>query len=390
MAERKLRMLFNSNAPWATSGYSMQMAELLPRITKLGYSVAQNDFFGLQGGKLEVNGVTHYPTINHVYGSDAMVLHGKDFKADVVFTLQDIWVLHPDDLAKTNHWIPILPIDQDPVPNNVLDKLRFAYKVITYAKFGQKQLLDKGIFSTYIPHTVDTKIYKPMDKVKRKQAAGLPTDCFLVGMVAANKDNPPRKSFQEVMDSFKMFLAVEPKAILYIHTNPQFPGGFPIDEYARFIGIQDRVIFPDAYQMNYNMGKSEMAMVYNTFDVLMAPSASEGFCVPLIEAQACGVPVITNRFTSMEELCLHEKTGYLCDVGYKRFVASGSYWGIPSVQSIFDNLVSIHKRNTIEMGKEARKFMVENFDSDTVFKEKWVPYFEDLENELVPKENKGV
>jgi len=344
----------------------------------------------LQGGKLEVDGVTHYPTINHVYGSDAMVLHGKDFRADVVFSLQDIWVLHPDDLAKTNHWIPILPIDQDPVPNNVLDKLRFSYKVITYAKFGQKQLLDRGIFSTYIPHTVDTKIYKPMDKVERKKAAGLPADCFLVGMVAANKDNPPRKSFQEVMDAFKMFLAVEPKAVLYIHTNPQFPGGFPIDEYARFIGIQDRVIFPDAYQMNYNMGKKEMALVYNSFDVLMAPSASEGFCVPLIEAQACGVPVITNRFTSMEELCLHEKTGYLCDVGYKRFVASGSYWGIPSVQSIFDNLVSIHKRNTIEMGKEARKFMVENFDTDKVFKEKWMPYFEDLQNELVPKENKGV
>ena len=386
----RLRIYLNSNAPWATSGYSMQMAELLPRIEKEGYPTAQGDFFGLQGGKIAVGNVIHYPAINHVYGSDGLVLHARDFKADVVFTLQDIWVLHPNDLQNVNHWIPILPIDQDPAPRNVIDLLKYAYRVIAYSKFGQKALADNGIFSTYIPHTVDTTIYKPMDKKERKKSAGIAEDCFLFGMVAANKDNPPRKSFQEVMDAFKMFLDIEPKSMLYIHTNPQFPGGFPIDQYANFIGIQDKLVFPDVYQMNFNMKKPDMANIYNTFDCLLAPSASEGFCVPIIEAQACGIPVITNDFTSMKELVVEDKTGYHTELGSKRFVQSGSYWGIPSVKSIFDCMNKIYKKNRLEMGKQARKFTVENYDSDTIFNTLWKPYLSNLETELVPQEKKVI
>ncbi len=229
-SDKKLRVFFNSNAMWATSGYSMQIADLLPRIRDEGYPVAICNFFGQQGGKFMLDGIMQYPIINHVYGSDALIHHAKDFKADVVFTLQDIWVLNPEDLVKVNHFIPITPIDHDPVPAAILDRLRYAYRVITYSQFGHKQLLDHGVFSTYIPHMVDTKIFKPEDKKARKKAVGLPEDCYLVGMVAANKENPPRKSFQEVMDAFKMFLAVEPKALLYIHSNYKH---FPISSYYR-------------------------------------------------------------------------------------------------------------------------------------------------------------
>lgn len=382
--EKRLRIFINSNAPWSSSGYGQQIAEILPLIAAEGYPTAMCDFFGLEGGKLLIDGVLHYPKINHVYGSDAMVLHAKDFKADVAFALQDQWVLHPNDLQQTNRFIPITPVDHDPVPNAVLEKLKYAYRIITYSKFGQKELQRKGLMSTYIPHTVNTEVYKPMDKKERKKLAGLPEDSFICGMVAANKDNPPRKSFQEVMDAFKLFLEKVPQALLYIHTNPDNPGGFPIKEYGRFIGIQDKLLFPDTYQMSFNTTKEQMARIYNTMDVLLCPSFSEGFGVPIIEAQACGIPAIVNNFTSMPELIKPGVTGEACDVATKRFTALGSYAGIPSVPSLVECLMKIYEGDREKMGVEARKFMVDEYDTKKVFKEKWVPYLEKLEIEIYP------
>lgn len=382
---KKLRIFINSNSPWSSSGYGQQMAELLPLIAGEGYPTAVCDFFGLEGGKLMIDGVLHYPKINHVYGSDALVLHAQDFKADVVFTLQDTWVLHPNDLSQVNRFIPICPVDHDPVPNAVLEKLKYAYRIVTYSRFGQKELQRKGLMSTYIPHTVNTEVFRPLNKAERKKASGLPENAFVLGMVAANKDNPPRKSFQEVLDAFKLFLEQVPEALLYIHTNPDQPGGFPIKEYGKFIGIVDKLLFPDTYQMTFNTTKEQMNMVYNAMDVLLSPSFSEGFGVPIIEAQAAGVPVIVNNWTSMPELVKPGVTGEICDVATKRFTALGSYAGIPSVPSLLDCMIKVHQADRVKMGQEARKFMIEQYDTRTVFENNWKPFLGKLELEIYNK-----
>jgi glycosyltransferase involved in cell wall biosynthesis len=379
---KKLRIFINSNAPWATSGYSNQISEILPLIHNEGYPLAMTDFFGLEGGKLMIDGVLHYPKINHVYGSDALVHHAKDFNADVCFTLQDVWVLNPHDLERTKRFIPILPIDHDPAPRIVIEKLKYAYRIVTYSKFGQKELQKNGFMSTYIPHTVNTEIFKPIDKQERKKLTGLALDSYVFGMVAANKENPPRKSFQEVLDAFKMFLAHIPNAILYIHTNPNFPGGFPIQEYAKFIGIQDKILFPDFYQMNFNTGKAEMNLIYNTFDCLLMPSISEGFGVPAIEAQSCGVPVIVNNWTSMPELVIKGETGDWCEILTKRFSGLGSYNGVPDTRSLLDAMMRVYKADRIKMGKAARKYIMNNYDTKKVFDEKWKVFLQKLENEI--------
>jgi glycosyltransferase involved in cell wall biosynthesis len=389
--EKKLRIFVNSNAAWSTSGYGQQMAELLPLIRDEGYALGACNFFGQSGGKFMLDGILQYPVIQHTYGSDALVLHANDFKADVVFTLQDIWVLHPNDLQQTKRFIPWLPIDHDPIPNAVLEKLRFAYRIVAMSKFGQKQLQKKGLSSTYIPHSVNTNIFTPLDKAERKRAAGLPEDSFICGMVSANKDNPPRKSFQEVMDAFKMFLEKVPQAILYIHTNPDFPGGFPIKEYAKFIGIENKVIFPDVYQLNFNINKEAMSLIYNTFDVLLCPSFSEGFGIPIIEAQACGVPVIVNNFTAPPELIRPGITGEVCEVASKRFSPLGSYIGVPSTQSLYEKMVKIFEADRSVMSQECRKWAVENFDTKYVFETMWRPFLENLEKEVYPpSESKAV
>lgn len=384
---KKLRILFNSNSVWSPSGYGQQAAEIVPKIKEEGYPLACIDFFGLEGGKLMIDGVLHYPKMQHAYGSDAMVHHGKDFSADVTFSLQDIWVLNPQDLVNVKRWIPYVPIDHDPAPGPVLDKLKHAYRIVTYSQFGQKALEVKGFNSVYIPHTVDTEIFRPVNARKElKKTAGLPEDCFLWGMVAANKDNPPRKSFQEVMDAFAVFLKKYPNSFLYLHTIPDFPGGFPLREYAHFLGITDKVLYPSAYDIAYKLQKSDMMKVYNAMDVLLLPSISEGFGVPAIEAQSCGTPVVVNNFTSMPELVQNHITGEVCDVLYKRFSHLLSYVAIPNTKSIYDCVMRIKDSNRELMANAARDWIVENYDTKKVFQEKWKPFLEKVESEIYPVE----
>lgn len=386
MTDRKLRILISSNAPFAPSGYGQQVAEFAPRLRDAGYEMAVSCFFGLEGNKIMLDGITCYPKIADTWGADAMVNHAINFQADIVMTLQDLWVVDPNSLRQLKRWVPIVPIDHDPVPPAIYERLKMAYRIVTYSKFGRDELQRLGTHSTYIPHTVDTNVYKPMDKKDIRKKIGVPDGMFLFGMVSANKDNPPRKSFQEAMDAFKMFHDKHPDSGIYFHTLLAQAGGFPIEEYAKFLGIHKNIFHLQPYEQLFLADKKVMASIYNAMDCLLAPSTNEGFGVPIIEAQACGVPVITNNWTAMPELVKDGKTGYVVDVAYKRFTPLLSYIAIPSTKSIYDKMELLFKADRVKMGEEARKFIVNNYDTDKVVKEKWIPFLERVKEEVIQSE----
>jgi len=382
---KKLRILFNSNAPWSTSGYGTQMYDLLPQVVKEGYPTAQIAFYGLEGGKLSLDNVTFYPRIADVWGNDSMPIWGDDFNADVTITLQDIWVLDPNVLKNLRRWIAYVPIDHDPVPPPIVERLRLAYRIVTYSQFGYNELKRVGLHSTYIPHGVDTTVFKPQKKQEARKMFNLPQDVYLFGMVGANKDNPPRKSFQEAMEAFKMYHDRHPKSAIYFHTLLDQQNGFPIHEYAKFLGIQDVVFHIPPKNQLFDIDRAKLATIYNMFDCLLEPSRNEGFGVPIIEAQACGVPVIVNNITAMPELVIEGVTGEICEVATKAFTPLLSYVGVPSVRSLYDKMEHITKHYTEKNSQLAREFVVKNYDHKTVFQTKWKPFFELLEKEVYPK-----
>lgn len=383
--EPRLRIVFSTNSPFTYSGYATTANEVYLKIRDEGYPLALSNFYGQQGYVKEIDGVTHYPSIDLPYGDDAMVHHSTDFKADITITNQDTWCLDPNHLRMLKRWIPWVPIDHDPVPPSVVERMRLAYRIITCSRFGYEQIKTFGLHSTYIPYTVDTDIYKPMDRIAARKKFGIPEDAFVFGMVAANKDNPPRKSFQEVLDAFKIFFKSHPNAYLYMNVPMGSPAGFPILEYAKILGISERIYHNVNYNIFYKFDRGAVAEIINCFDVSLNPSMSEGFGLNIIEAQACGIPVITNNFASQPELIIEGETGWATKVAHKRFSHLLSYVGDPDTGHLAELMETAYNADRVKMGEAARKHVIENYDSKVVFEKYWKPFLKTVESEVYPK-----
>ncbi len=297
---------------WASSGYGVQGASLLPRLADLPEvggrdNVAQFAWYGLQGGIHQVNGFRIYPAGMDPYGNDIIESHTKHFGANLVITLIDNWVLK--DIAKKVApalWVPWFPIDHQPVPEQILNSLAGAHLPLTYSKWGHDELIKAGVENTYIPHGLEPAVFKINPDLAAVQAfkQQLAPGCeHLTVMVAANKGYPDRKAFQVQLRAWAQFAKDKPNARLYLHTEPTtLYGGIDFGAFINHLGIADQVYFPQRYDYFCGFSAEYMAMMYNAADVLLGASMAEGFGIPLIEAQACGCPVITTHFTAMPEL----------------------------------------------------------------------------------------
>ena len=380
--KRKLRILWQSNSPWSKSGYANQTFELLTRFIADGWPIACSSFYGLGGGIIDYKGIKCYPGMNDAYGSDAAVNHAKHFKADIVIPFQDSWTMNPQFLKQLPRYMPYVPVDSDPCPPMVLERMKIAYRIITYSNFGRQALADRGYYSDMIPHGVDTEIFKPKDKAEVRKKFGLKPDDLVFGMIAMNKDNPSRKSFQEVLEAFAKFLKEHPNAKLFIHSLLDFPNGFPIAQYAQFLGIDKSIHYLPPYDVVLTLEHNDVADLTNCFDVLLCPSTSEGFGMPITEALSCEVPVIATDFTSMSELIVPGKTGLLTRVLYKRYAPQLAYVGHPDANDLYDNMEKILRMDLKKMGKEGRKYMLENYDINKIVQEKWIPLFLEVQEDV--------
>lgn len=380
----KLKILWSSNAMWTTSGYASATRSVLPRIQKAGFPTAMINFYGLEGGIKEENGIKMYPKMGLPYGEDALVNHSKDFEADISITWQDVWAMDMNWVNQVPRWIPWVPVDREPMGYPLLDKLKSAHRILTCSKFGEKQIKDNGMYATYIPCSVETSILKPSDapKTDLRKSIGIPEDIFLFGMVSANKEVPPRKSFQEVLDAFKLFHDKHPKSGIFFHINKLQGYAFPIEEYAKMLGLEHSIFYLDAYKQMYKVKESDMAGFYSMMDCLLLPSSAEGFGMPAVEAQSCGTPVIVNRFTSMPELVIEGKTGFVCEVAIKQFSPTMGYVGIPSVQSLYDQMEKVIRANRKQMALDAREHVLNTYDADLVFDKYWLPYLLNIEKNI--------
>src|SRR3990167_7018057 len=325
--KRDLKIVFAGDALWSRSGYANELTHLIRRFLLDGWQVAQATKAGLSGHWIDYQmpegTLRMYPSVDDPHGSDTMFYAARHFGAQVVISMIDIWVIPPQWIQNLHQigckWWPYLPIDANPAPLGVLQRLPLADKIITFSQFGYNQLIKHGWVSEMIHEGVDVNLLQPKDKLEAKKKIGVPQDIFLWGMIAANKENPPRKAFQECLEAFKLFVDVHPEARLFIGSNQISPTSFPIRDYANHLGILDKMFFPDQLFFTILATDEDVENYYNAFDGLLHPSQTEGFGLTIVEAQAVGVPVVVNNAHSMPELIIEGKTGEIAQVASKRW-----------------------------------------------------------------------
>ena len=379
-----MNILWWSNAPWCHTGYGGQTQLFWWRIQKLGHKVILGANYGLAGSPLNVeeNGETTrvYPNGYTPHGNDIIAQHAKATKADIVITLYDTWVFTPN-VTSQFRWCPYLPVDHDPLPPAVSRALEPAWQPVAYSRFGFDKLREAGFDPRYVPHAVETDLLKPGDRGKARAALKLPEGVdFLAVMVAANKGAPSRKSFPEIFWAWHAFMERHPKALLFVHAHagPEM-AGLDLIELLRELHMPDRaVLFCDPYWNVVGYPTSYMANLYNAADVLINPSYGEGFGLSVLEAQACGTPVLVNDCTSMPELCFAGwKTG-----NQPFYTPQGSWQFVPKIGDIEDALEEAYK----ERGNDAlRQQAVEGtreYDADLVTERYWKPVLAEMAEEI--------
>ena len=124
-----------------------------------------------------------------------------------------------------------------------------------------------------------------------------------------------------------------------------------------------------------------MASLYNSFDVLTAVTRGEGFGIPILEAQACGTPVIVGDWTSMSELCF---SGWkvLKEQAEPIFTPLMAWQYQPSAVAIAEKMDEAYKmRGNTDYKKRAIKG-AKPYQADKILQEKWLPMLARIESKL--------
>ena len=122
------------------------------------------------------------------------------------------------------------------------------------------------------------------------------------------------------------------------------------------------------------MPQTALAALYSDADVLLATSAGEGFGVPVIEAQACGTPVIVSNWTAQPELV---GDGWVIDGQPLWDPFQNSWFFTPHIAMIVRALEEAYQRDRRATSAEAVEFAAA-YDADRVFAEYWRPMMETL------------
>jgi len=379
-----MRILWHGVAPFVKSGYGNLTKNIALRISQR-YPLLVSCYYGLHfKGSIVINGTKIYPACGANYGEREVKHFIEKFKITLPIIASDFWPFP---------WFAQLPNSMFYGPIDSFDYIEDDYQVMkTYShfipcsKFGAKvyKRVTGRNPKMVIPHGVDVNVFKPYNKLKCRKFFSFPKRKFIFGIVAANNDPEPRKGWDDLLISLSEFLKRNPgekkKIFVFAFTNPRTDSGYDLPKLVKKLGLKDIVRFPELLPQIVGLPDQEMAMLYSTFDLFLSASRREGFNIPLLEAQACGVPVVASNTSAHTELV--KGHGWLVKMGETVFAPRG--WKCQKVdredlvKKIEDAYFSERKRKIFR--EKSLKF-ARQFDWEKLFREKWIPLLESLSSQ---------
>jgi glycosyltransferase involved in cell wall biosynthesis len=175
---------------------------------------------------------------------------------------------------------------------------RRARKVVTVSKFSARELMDLFGLSAeqiaVIPNGVSEDFSPRQDAgafLALKQRIGLASDRFLLFVGGAD----PRKNHRLVLEAASLIRPHLGGRTLLLVGDATHPFG-SYEGAAKSYGLMDRVLCPG------RLSQGDLRLLYSHADIFLFPSLYEGFGMPVLEAMACGAPVITSKTTALGEV----------------------------------------------------------------------------------------
>jgi glycosyltransferase involved in cell wall biosynthesis len=271
--------------------------------------------------------IVHLTWINNFLSIEDI---GK-IKKPIVWTLCDMW-----PLGGVNHydiWSEKLLWNSNHLKNKFKNFFNINYwaikrKILSwnnkiYVVSPSKKLLSfandskilKKFSKNLIPWPIDKKnYYKKLNNYRK--FFNLPTEKKLVIFACNNGIKDNRKGFDLFYESIKFSKNYYDVVIL---------GSSDLEN---FSNIYKRKI----YCFGKILDEKKIAKLLNSCDIIVIPSLIDNLPLIGIEAQACGLPIVTFDGNGVEDLVVHKHNGYLAKLYNVKDLAKGIDWTLGNLK----------------------------------------------------------
>lgn len=190
------------------------------------------------------------------------------------------------------------PVEGAPINGFFAGAFSKATRAFTYTKWAKRALAaEYDLDVEYVWHGVDPFIYHPLPEASREDIRDRLgwTGKYVVTYVARNSGRKAHDRLIKAMAHLKG-VGEDEDVHLYLHTQ-SFDGfwnqGWDLDFLAQWCEVTDRVSFmEDRDDATRGLPDWEVRNRLAASDLLVHPAKVEGFGLPLLEAMACGLPVV--------------------------------------------------------------------------------------------------
>ncbi len=147
-------------------------------------------------------------------------------------------------------------------------------------------------------YPIDTNVFRPDPSVRRSVSTPY--------LLFTARINDPRKNLPMLFHAFARVHANRPDLRLVL------TGGQPGDSIRRAVrnaGVEDAVQFVG------RQTRKALVELYQGAELFVLPSLQEGLCISMLEALACGLPVVSTRCGGPESVIRDGETGLLVENG---------------------------------------------------------------------------
>lgn len=371
-----------------STGYSNVARSLAWRLVRDGHTVAVFGAGGFANGQFTYRyrgyeweclaGCFH-----DARGGDDAYPYWRDwFQPDLIIALLDPCVLevYGLDNIPTIFWCPI---DSSPVNVQEAGILGRADILLVPSKWGQDQLKQVGLQAQYVPYGFEPdEIYFDFAaREKFRDSLGINDDTFLIGMIGVHYQIPDRKGYPYAFETIGNLSRMHDNIKAYIQTELKTGE----DHYLDLRGVRDTMGLGNIIGFSRSLGPrylttEEMRGLISGFDVLLQSSMSEGFCIPAMELQAVGTPVVLNYATALVDLV--GPLAVAAQPAGGMIGPDGGMISIPDVNGLTEGLELVYQEWANDKLMRNNKWAYDNYNWDMLYDRYWRPILNNIPKPL--------